>query len=75
MAERNIRLILEYDGTRYHGWQRQTGATTIQGLIEEKILIMTKEPVKLIASGRTDAGVSIMAVVNEKFGLAAIRTQ
>jgi tRNA pseudouridine38-40 synthase len=57
MAERNIKLILEYDGTRYHGWQRQTGATTIQGLIEEKILIMTKEPVKLMASGRTDAGV------------------
>jgi tRNA pseudouridine38-40 synthase len=57
MAERNIRLVLEYDGTRYHGWQRQKGATTIQGLIEEKILIMTKEPVKLIASGRTDAGV------------------
>ena len=57
MAERNIKLVLEYDGTRYHGWQRQTGARTIQGLIEEKILIMTKEPVKLIASGRTDAGV------------------
>lgn len=58
MAEKkNIRLILEYDGGRYHGWQRQKGATTIQGTIEERIQMMTGEPVTLIASGRTDAGV------------------
>ena len=57
MAKRNIRLVLEYDGTRYHGWQRQTKETTIQALIEEKIRMMIEEPVKLIASGRTDAGV------------------
>ena len=57
MAKRNIRLILEYDGSRYHGWQRQIRETTIQALIEEKIRMMTEESVKLIASGRTDAGV------------------
>lgn len=57
MAKRNIRLILEYDGSRYHGWQRQNREITIQALIEEKIRVMTKESVKLIASGRTDAGV------------------
>jgi tRNA pseudouridine38-40 synthase len=57
MAKRNIRLVLEYDGSRYHGWQRQTRETTIQALIEEKISMMTGEPVRLIASGRTDAGV------------------
>lgn len=55
--EKNIRLTLEYDGTRYHGWQRQKNEPTIQGVIENKIRIMTKEPVTLIASGRTDAGV------------------
>lgn len=55
--KRNIRLILEYDGSRYHGWQRQLGASTIQGIMEEKLEIMTGEPAKLIASGRTDAGV------------------
>ena len=57
MAKRNIRLTLEYDGSRYHGWQRQTRETTIQALIEEKLRVMTQEPVRLIASGRTDAGV------------------
>jgi tRNA pseudouridine38-40 synthase len=57
MAKRNIRLILAYDGSRYHGWQRQKRETTIQGLIEEKVRVMTKESVKMIACGRTDAGV------------------
>jgi tRNA pseudouridine38-40 synthase len=55
--KKNIRLILEYDGSRYHGWQRQIDGSTIQGIIEEKIQMMTREPVRLIASGRTDAGV------------------
>jgi tRNA pseudouridine38-40 synthase len=55
--KKNIRLILEYDGSRYHGWQRQVDGLTIQGIIEEKIQMMTREPVSLIASGRTDAGV------------------
>ncbi len=55
--KKNIRLILEYDGSHYHGWQRQVDGPTIQGIIEEKIQRMTHEPVSLIASGRTDAGV------------------
>jgi len=54
---KNIRLILEYDGSRYHGWQRQIGVPTLQEIIEERIHMMIREPVKLIASGRTDAGV------------------
>jgi tRNA pseudouridine38-40 synthase len=57
MALKNIRLVVAYDGTRYHGWQRQTNALTLQGTIEEKIRLMTKEAPTLIASGRTDAGV------------------
>ncbi|MFC1820116.1 tRNA pseudouridine(38-40) synthase TruA [Thermodesulfobacteriota bacterium] len=55
--KKNIRLILEYDGTRYHGWQRQKGASTIQAVIEDRIRMMVGEPVKLTGSGRTDAGV------------------
>lgn len=55
--KRNIRLILEYDGSRYHGWQRQKGAPTIQGIIEDRLQMMVQEPVTLIALGRTDAGV------------------
>ena len=54
---KNIKLILAYDGTKYHGWQRQKKDTTIQGIIEDMIQKMTGEQVKLISSGRTDAGV------------------
>jgi len=55
--KKNIRLILEYDGTHYHGWQRQKSDPTIQAIIEDRIQVMVEEPVKLIGSGRTDAGV------------------
>ena len=54
---RNIRLLLEYDGTRYHGWQRQLDAVTIQQTLEEALARLTRAPVTLIGSGRTDAGV------------------
>ena len=57
MNSKNIRLSLAYDGSRYHGWQRQNNTLTLQGTIEEKIEMMVCEPVRLIASGRTDAGV------------------
>jgi tRNA pseudouridine38-40 synthase len=57
MALRNIRLVVSYDGTRYHGWQRQKNGLTVQEVIEERLLVMTEVPVKLLASGRTDAGV------------------
>jgi tRNA pseudouridine38-40 synthase len=57
MALRNIRLVVAYDGTRYHGWQRQKNGLAIQSVIEECLQLMTQFPVKLLASGRTDAGV------------------
>jgi len=60
---RNIKLVIEYDGTNYHGWQVQTNALTIQEVIENKIGIMTQEQVRLIASGRTDAGVHALGQV------------
>ncbi len=53
----NIRLDVAYDGARYHGWQRQKNGLTVQEVIEDRLQIMTKSPVKLLASGRTDAGV------------------
>jgi tRNA pseudouridine38-40 synthase len=54
---RNIRLTLEYDGAAYHGWQRQKNALTIQEVLETALTKLTREPVKLLGSGRTDAGV------------------
>jgi len=54
---KNLKMVLEYDGTAYHGWQRQADRATIQQVIEEKIMVMTRERVILIGSGRTDAGV------------------
>ncbi len=58
MAEiRNIKLVLEYDGSHYHGWQRQLSDRTIQGVLEEALQTMTQEPVTVLGSGRTDAGV------------------
>ena len=56
-SQRNIKLVLAYDGSRYHGWQRQKNAQTIQGVLEDGIERMTGQRATLIASGRTDAGV------------------
>jgi len=52
----NFKLVIEYDGTAYHGWQRQSNTRTIQGAIEDALKTMTGHSVTLIGSGRTDAG-------------------
>ena len=57
MDRKNIRLTLAYDGTAYHGWQRQENARTLQEVVEGRIRVITGETVRLTASGRTDAGV------------------
>jgi tRNA pseudouridine38-40 synthase len=54
---RNFKLTIEYDGTRYHGWQRQKGERTLQGEIERALNTMTGQKITLHGSGRTDAGV------------------
>lgn len=54
---RNLRLDLCYDGTRYRGWQRQTGSgTTIQGKLEQTLSRILGEEIEVTGSGRTDAG-------------------
>jgi tRNA pseudouridine38-40 synthase len=60
---RNIKLVIEYDGTNYHGWQVQPNGLTIQEVIEEKIQVMTRQRVRLTGSGRTDAGVHALGQV------------
>ncbi len=51
---RNIKLVIEYDGKDYNGWQKQPNKLNIQGTIEQAIKQITKEDVELFASGRTD---------------------
>ncbi len=61
---RNIRLLLQYEGTRYQGWQRQSASdNTIQGKLEALLSKMCGEPIEIIGSGRTDAGVHAMGQV------------
>ncbi|MBN2395706.1 MAG: tRNA pseudouridine(38-40) synthase TruA [Candidatus Atribacteria bacterium] len=63
-SQKNIKLIISYDGTHYFGWQKQKGQQTIQGTIEDHIQRLTGEAgVKLIGSGRTDAGVHAVSQV------------
>lgn len=52
-----IALGLEYDGSLYYGWQRQTTLPSIQGMLENALTKVAAEPVTTIAAGRTDAGV------------------
>ena len=53
----NYKLIIEYDGSRYYGWQRQPDQNTIQGKIEDVLTKMCDREVEVIGAGRTDAGV------------------
>jgi tRNA pseudouridine38-40 synthase len=63
LVMRTIKLLIEYDGTNYLGWQVQPKGPTIQGMIEEKLTLLTGESTLLIGSGRTDAGVHALGQV------------
>ncbi len=54
---RNIKLTVAYDGTAYHGFQRQANAMTIQQVLEERLTKIFGHQLKIIGAGRTDAGV------------------
>lgn len=53
----NIKIIIEYIGTEYAGWQKQDGIKTIQGEIEKSIKKVTGQEIEIHGSGRTDSGV------------------
>ncbi len=60
----NYKLILQYDGSRYDGWQRQGNtARTIQGKLEGVLSRLAGEPVEVHGAGRTDAGVHALGQV------------
>jgi tRNA pseudouridine38-40 synthase len=67
---RKIKLIIEYDGTAYRGWQIQKKEfMTVQGIIEDRIFRLTGEKAKVVGASRTDAGVHAFGQV------AAFRTE
>lgn len=54
---RHIRLVVEYDGSELHGWQRQQGAATVQQHLEEALGKLLTHDVQVVGASRTDAGV------------------
>lgn len=61
--ERRIKLLIAYNGTRYHGWQVQPQTATVQGALETCLSRITNSTVRLHGAGRTDAGVHALAQV------------
>lgn len=57
------RLDIEYDGSPYSGWQRQTGQHSVQAAIEQAIFAFCGEEVSIRGAGRTDAGVHALGQV------------
>ena len=51
-------LGIEYDGSRYHGWQRQKNAVSVQQFLEKALSKIANEKIEVICAGRTDTGVS-----------------
>jgi tRNA pseudouridine38-40 synthase len=64
-----LKLVLEYDGTSYVGWQRQAEGVSIQGLLEDALAAFERGPVTVFGAGRTDAGVHALGQV------ASVRTR
>ncbi|MGV3720356.1 MAG: tRNA pseudouridine(38-40) synthase TruA, partial [Actinomycetota bacterium] len=60
---RRLRLVVEYDGTRFYGFQRQPGLPTVQGELERRLSRICNHPVELVGAGRTDAGVHALGQV------------
>jgi len=57
-----IKLIVEYDGTAYSGWQMQDNARTVQGEVEHALKLLTGENIVVFSAGRTDKGVNAMGM-------------
>ena len=60
---RTIKLVIAYDGSAYHGFQKQKNAVTVQGVLEKALSRLCGEAVRTVGSGRTDTGVHALAQV------------
>jgi len=60
---RTLRMTLAYDGTNYCGWQLQPNGVSLQQVVEHALSQFTREPIRVTASGRTDAGVHAVGQV------------
>lgn len=61
--EKNFKLKISYDGTRYYGWERQPGKDTIQGKLEDVLSRLMGRSIDVTGAGRTDAGVHARGMV------------
>ncbi|HYS77996.1 MAG TPA: hypothetical protein VEO94_04105, partial [Candidatus Dormibacteraeota bacterium] len=69
---RNIRLLVEYEGTRYSGWQVQDGQRTVAGELLTALRAQFNETPKLVGAGRTDQGVHAEGQVANFFTRVAL---
>ena len=74
---KNIKMVIEYDGADFCGWQYQPNARTVQGEIEHALKRLTSENIRVIGAGRTDQGVHALGQVanfhtSSAFGLTEI---
>ena len=61
--EKNYKMTIAYDGTRFYGWEHQPNRDTVQGKLESVLSRLAGVPVDVIGAGRTDAGVHARAMV------------
>ena len=73
--KKNIRLIIAYDGTDFHGFQRQTNAESIQLCVEQALSAIFQSPITIYGAARTDAGVHARGQVVNFYGEGTIPTE
>lgn len=73
--KKNICLTIAYDGTDFHGFQRQTNATSIQAYLEQALSSIFRHPVTIYGAARTDAGVHARGQVVNFYGEGTIPTE
>ena len=77
---RNIKIVYQYDGSKYYGFQRQKNKDTVQGDIEKIVFSKFNEKINMTSSGRTDKGVHALGqvsnfLISKKIPLDAIKQQ